>query len=124
MPCVGFRPAPRGTDEEINKAVEAGKKDFAGIELPGRTLAVIGLGAIGRLVANAAAGWACASSASTRVDGRRRLAARAGDRQGDISSGGLHGADFVSVHVPLVAGHPRVDQLGTLWPCFGRAASC
>jgi D-3-phosphoglycerate dehydrogenase / 2-oxoglutarate reductase len=38
----------------IHKAVEAGKKQFAGIELPGRTLGVIGLGAIGVKVANAA----------------------------------------------------------------------
>ncbi|MEK7696689.1 MAG: NAD(P)-dependent oxidoreductase, partial [Pseudomonadota bacterium] len=43
-----------GSDEEIHKAVEAGKKQFGGFELPGRTLGVIGLGAIGRNVANAA----------------------------------------------------------------------
>jgi len=43
-----------GTDEEVAKAVEAGKKQFVGFELPGRTLGVIGLGAIGVEVANAA----------------------------------------------------------------------
>jgi D-3-phosphoglycerate dehydrogenase len=43
-----------GSDDEIAKAVEAGKKNFAGYELPGRTLGVVGLGAIGRLVANSA----------------------------------------------------------------------
>lgn len=43
-----------GEDAEINKQVEAGKKNFGGFELPGRTLGVIGLGAIGRQVANAA----------------------------------------------------------------------
>ncbi len=43
-----------GEDAEINKAVEAGKKNFVGFELPGRTLGVIGLGAIGVRVANAA----------------------------------------------------------------------
>ena len=43
-----------GSDEEISKQVEAGKKNFGGFELPGRTLGVIGLGAIGRYVANAA----------------------------------------------------------------------
>ncbi|MFK5583721.1 phosphoglycerate dehydrogenase [Serinicoccus sp. LYQ131] len=39
---------------ELDTQVEAGKKQFAGYELPGRTLGVIGLGAIGVLVANAA----------------------------------------------------------------------
>ncbi|MEE8237901.1 MAG: 3-phosphoglycerate dehydrogenase, partial [Gammaproteobacteria bacterium] len=43
-----------GTDEDIARAVEAGKKQFIGFELPGRTLGVIGLGAIGVEVANAA----------------------------------------------------------------------
>jgi D-3-phosphoglycerate dehydrogenase len=42
------------TDEALAKAVEAGKKKYAGFELPGRTLGVVGLGAIGVKVANAA----------------------------------------------------------------------
>lgn len=44
----------QGTDAELSKQVEAGKKNFVGIELPSRTLGVIGLGAIGVKVANAA----------------------------------------------------------------------
>ena len=40
--------------EALDAAVEAGKKRFVGHELPGRTLGVIGLGAIGVEVANAA----------------------------------------------------------------------
>ena len=44
----------QGTDAEIAEQVESGKKRFVGIELPGRTLGVIGLGAIGVKVANAA----------------------------------------------------------------------
>jgi len=43
-----------GDDAALNKKVEAGKKDFVGFELAGRTLGVIGLGAIGVKVANAA----------------------------------------------------------------------
>jgi D-3-phosphoglycerate dehydrogenase len=43
-----------GDDEAIDKAVEAGKKRFVGFEVPGRTLGVIGLGAIGVEVANSA----------------------------------------------------------------------
>jgi glutamate dehydrogenase/leucine dehydrogenase len=38
----------------MHKATEAGKKQFAGHELPGRTLGVIGLGAIGSYIAEAA----------------------------------------------------------------------
>ena len=40
--------------EGVAKAVEAGKSKFAGCEVAGKTLGVIGLGAIGGLVANAA----------------------------------------------------------------------
>src|SRR3546814_2086388 len=43
-----------GDDKAMHEAVEAGKKKFVGFELPGRTLGVIGLGAIGVKVANAA----------------------------------------------------------------------
>jgi D-3-phosphoglycerate dehydrogenase len=44
----------QGTDAEISKQVESGKKQFVGSELVDRTLGVIGLGAIGVKVANAA----------------------------------------------------------------------
>ncbi|VAW53961.1 D-3-phosphoglycerate dehydrogenase [hydrothermal vent metagenome] len=43
-----------GSDDEQNKAVEAGKKKYVGYELPGRTLGVVGLGAIGVEIANVA----------------------------------------------------------------------
>ena len=46
--------ALKETGDALNKAVEAGKKQFVGCELPGKTLGVIGLGAIGVEVANAA----------------------------------------------------------------------
>lgn len=51
---VSFADELEGSDEEITKAVESGKKQFVGYELPGRTLGVIGLGAIGGGVANSA----------------------------------------------------------------------
>ncbi|MBP3702147.1 MAG: phosphoglycerate dehydrogenase, partial [Lachnospiraceae bacterium] len=41
-------------DENINKTMEKAKKNFAGTEIQGKKLGVIGLGAIGVLVANAA----------------------------------------------------------------------
>jgi D-3-phosphoglycerate dehydrogenase len=43
-----------GEDAAIDEAIERGKKRFAGFELPGRTLGVVGLGAIGVEVANSA----------------------------------------------------------------------
>jgi len=49
-----FARSLEGDDETIDKAVEAGKKKFVGFEMPGRTLGVIGLGAIGVEVANSA----------------------------------------------------------------------
>jgi D-3-phosphoglycerate dehydrogenase len=45
----------KGT-ENVAKQVEAGKSQFVGPELSGKTLGIIGLGAIGRLVANAVVG--------------------------------------------------------------------
>lgn len=46
--------ADNKSDENINKTMEKAKKNFAGNEIKGKKLGVIGLGAIGRLVANAA----------------------------------------------------------------------
>ena len=43
-----------GDDAALDEAVEQGKKDFVGFELPGRTLGVIGLGAVGVEVCNSA----------------------------------------------------------------------
>jgi len=49
-----FARALSGDDAAIEAAVEAGKKRFVGFELPGRTLGVVGLGAVGVEVANSA----------------------------------------------------------------------
>jgi len=49
-----FAKGLQGEDGDINKNVEAGKKNYVGFELPGRTLGVVGLGAIGVQIANAA----------------------------------------------------------------------
>ncbi len=52
--AMKFADGLNGTDAEISTAVESGKKNFVGSELPSKTLGVIGLGAIGLRVANAA----------------------------------------------------------------------
>ncbi len=51
-PALEFIKSVKG--ENLEKQVEDGKKGFAGFELPGHTLGVIGLGKIGSLVADAA----------------------------------------------------------------------
>ena len=53
-PAWLFARALAGDDAAIDAAVEQGKKRFVGFELPGRTLGVVGLGAIGVEVANSA----------------------------------------------------------------------
>ncbi len=55
-PAARFTADLAGEQGDLNTTVEQAKKTYAGFELPGRTLGVIGLGAIGVLVANAAAG--------------------------------------------------------------------
>ncbi|WP_455209252.1 phosphoglycerate dehydrogenase [Kaarinaea lacus] len=95
----------QGSDEEINKAVEAGKKNFGGFELPGRTLGVVGLGAIGRLVANSAASLGMnviGYDPGITVEGAWKLSSDVEKAQGidDL----LSRVDYVTFHVPLVDG--------------------
>ncbi|MBM7573707.1 phosphoglycerate dehydrogenase [Aquibacillus albus] len=49
---VAWAKTLEGEGEQVSKLVEAGKKQFVGKEISGKTLGVIGLGAIGALVAN------------------------------------------------------------------------
>jgi D-3-phosphoglycerate dehydrogenase len=53
-PAWTFARSLSGDDHALDEAVEKGKKKFVGFELPGRTLGVVGLGAIGVEVANSA----------------------------------------------------------------------
>ncbi len=92
-----------GTDPEISKAVETGKKNFAGFELPGRTLAVIGLGAIGRNVANmglALGMKVIGFDPGLTVEGAWQLSADV--KKANSADEALRAADFVTFHVPLM----------------------
>ncbi len=92
-----------GDDETITKQVEAGKKNFGGFELPGRTLGVVGLGAIGRYVANAALDLGMnviGFDPGITVEGAWQLSSRV-EKAGSIDEL-LPKVDFVTFHVPLV----------------------
>jgi D-3-phosphoglycerate dehydrogenase len=54
VPAIRFVGALRGDDAAVAQRIEDEKKRFAGAELPGHTLGVVGLGKIGSLVADAA----------------------------------------------------------------------
>ncbi|MBI3546939.1 MAG: 3-phosphoglycerate dehydrogenase [Gammaproteobacteria bacterium] len=102
-PAWQFARSLNGSDAEIGKAVEAGKKDFAGFELPGRSLAVIGLGAIGRNVANmgVALGMKVIGfDPGLTVEGAWQLSADV--KKANNVEEALRVADFVTFHVPLV----------------------
>jgi D-3-phosphoglycerate dehydrogenase len=95
--------ALEGSDDELHRQVEAGKKQFAGFELPGRTLGIIGLGAIGVQVANAAV------ALGMRVVGfdPTITVERAWQLSADVDQAAsadevVAAADFLTVHVPLL----------------------
>jgi D-3-phosphoglycerate dehydrogenase / 2-oxoglutarate reductase len=93
----------KGTDEELSKAVEDGKKNFAGYELPGRTLGVVGLGAIGRIVANTgiALGMKVIGfDPGLTVEGAWQLSADV--KKARSIDELLRASDFVTFHVPLI----------------------
>ncbi|MFZ0791297.1 MAG: phosphoglycerate dehydrogenase [Chromatiaceae bacterium] len=91
-----------GDDAAIGKAVEAGKKQFVGFELPGRTLGVIGLGAIGVKVANAARALGMKVVGYDPTITVQRAWQLASDVQPALSIDDLLSrSDFVSFHVPL-----------------------
>ncbi len=91
-----------GDDAAINQAVESGKKHFAGFELPGRTLGVIGLGAIGVKVANTARALGMRVIGYDPTITVQRAWQLESDVQQAISIDDLLSrSDFVTFHVPL-----------------------
>ncbi|MES1944962.1 NAD-binding D-isomer specific 2-hydroxyacid dehydrogenase protein [Salinisphaera sp. PC39] len=92
-----------GDDASLHKEVEAGKKQYKGIELPGRSLGVIGLGAIGVNVANAAHDLGMSVRGfdpAISVLNAWRL--NAGVSEAVSVDDLLSKSEFVSLHVPLV----------------------
>lgn len=92
-----------GDDKAVHKLVEAGKKQFVGFELPNRTLGVIGLGAIGVQVANAAVKLGMkviGYDPNVTVQSAWRLSSDV--RKANSLEELLMSSDFVTLHVPEV----------------------
>ena len=97
---VGLDPAA----PDLDKAVEDGKKQFAGYELAGQTLGIVGLGKIGCLVADAAIKLGMqvlGYDPEITVDAAWSLPAQV-KRAASVAEV-LRNAQFVTLHVPLVA---------------------
>ena len=92
-----------GDDHAIEEAVEKGKKKFVGHELPGRTLGVVGLGAIGVEVANAALGLRMkVLGYDPQITVQRAWQLSSGVEQALSLDDLFARCDVVTVHVPLM----------------------
>lgn len=103
VPALNFVATLKGDDATLHKLVEDGKKRFSGIELPGRTLGVIGLGKIGSLVADAAIKLGMdvlGYDPEITVDAAWSLPSQV--KKAHSIDEVLRGSDFVTVHVPLL----------------------
>jgi D-3-phosphoglycerate dehydrogenase / 2-oxoglutarate reductase len=101
-PAWLFTRSLSGDDEAIEAAVEGGKKSFVGFELPGRTLGVVGLGAVGVEVANSALALGMkVLGYDPQITVQRAWQLSASVGQALSLEDLLARCDAVSVHVPL-----------------------
>ncbi len=102
-PALGFVGKLDTASPELDKTVEDGKKAFAGFEISGQTLGIIGLGKIGCLVADAAIKLGMnvlGYDPEITVDAAWSLPSQV-KRAGSVNEV-LRGANFVTLHVPLL----------------------
>jgi len=103
VPALQFTASLEGNDGALHKLVEDGKKNYAGIELRGRTLGIIGLGAIGRLVADTALNLGMhvyGFDPELTVDAAWSLSSQV--KKAHSVEELLKHSDFVTLHVPLL----------------------
>lgn len=102
-PAMKFVDGLQGDDASLAAQVEEGKKPFAGIELPGRMLGIIGLGSVGGMVADTALKLGMKVQGydpDITVDAAWRLSSDV-KRAHSIDDVFRH-SDFITLHVPLV----------------------
>jgi D-3-phosphoglycerate dehydrogenase len=104
-PAIQFVDSLRGDDATLSRRIEEEKRRFAGIELPGHTLGVIGLGKIGSLVADAAIRLGMhvlGYDPEITVDAAWSLPSQV--KKAHSIDEVLRGSHFITLHVPLVEG--------------------
>lgn len=105
---------------ELNKTLEANKKKFKGNELAGKTLGVVGLGAIGSLVAEMALTFGMeviGYDPALSVEAAWRLSSRV--RKADTLSALFAHCDYISLHLPVLdstRGLINAELLGAVRP--------
>ncbi len=102
-PALRFVAALDPAAHDMAKTVEDGKKHFAGIELAGHTLGIVGLGKVGCLVADAAIKLGMdvfGHDPHITVDAAWSLPAQV-KRAADVNDV-LKNSDFITLHVPLI----------------------
>jgi D-3-phosphoglycerate dehydrogenase len=103
VPALAYVSRLDGKAPDLERRVEDGKKQFAGHELPNRTLGIVGLGAIGSLVADTAIKLGMkvvGFDPDITVDAAWRLPANV--RKANSVEELVKQADFVTLHVPLL----------------------
>jgi D-3-phosphoglycerate dehydrogenase len=103
LPALHYVAGLNPDDPHLEQRVEDGKKQFAGVELPDRVLGIVGLGAIGSMVADTAIklGMKVAGfDPEITVDAAWRLPSSV--RRAHSVEELLKQSDFVTLHVPLL----------------------
>ncbi len=104
VPSIGWCNNLKGSGDEVSALVEKGKNNFVGPEIFGKTLGLIGLGAIGLLVANAAVALGMkvvgydpylSDAAASKLDKSVKILA---DKDTVLAE-----ADYISLHAPATA---------------------
>ena len=101
--------------DEMNKLLEKEKKRFAGSELAGKTLGIIGLGAIGSMVANAALALdmeVIGFDPAISIEAAWKLSADV--RRMESIEALLGEVDYLSLHVPAIAPTKHMINADTL----------
>jgi D-3-phosphoglycerate dehydrogenase len=120
IPALSYVAALDAGAADLERRVEDGKKQFAGVELPHRTLGIIGLGAIGSLVADTAIKMGMkviGFDPEITVDAAWRLPSSVRRAHGIAEL--LKVSDFVTLHVPLLGATRHLidaSRFGTMKP--------